>query len=411
VRREPGTRIAGDAYRDGMTAPPPRQRKPRARRTTAAREPGGGGTVPTDLEILPDDERAALRAGCERFLGGDGARTPSTMLAAIAELPPGDVVADSYGDGGTVAVLEHEVRTLLGKAAGVFMPSGTMAQQIALRIHAERRHREVVAFHPTCHLELHEDKAYQRLHGLVGRTVGDARELLTLEDLRAIKEPLAALLIELPQREIGGRLPAWDDLVAQTAWASDQGAAVHLDGARLWESAPFYERPLAEIAGLFDTLYVSFYKGLGGLSGSMLLGEEDVIAEARLWRHRHGGTLFALWPYAASALAGLRLRLPRMPVYAERARAIAAALDGIEGIDIVPNPPQTPMMHLHLRTTPGTALAGIRRLATEQRLWTWPGTWTTDTPGIRVVELTVGEATLELTPDEVAAAVRELLPA
>ena len=332
------------------------------------------------------------------------------MLAAIADLPPADLEPDVYGDGGTVAVLENEVRTLLGKPAAAFMPSGTMAQQIALRIHAERRQRQVVAFHPTCHLELHEDKAYQRLHGLVGRTVGDARELLTLDDLQEIKEPLAALLIELPQREIGGLLPAWDDLAAQVAWAHDQGAATHLDGARLWESGPFYGRPLAEIAALFDTLYVSFYKGLGGLSGSMLLGEEDVIAEARLWRHRHGGTLFALWPYAASALAGLRRRLPEMPAYVEHARAIGAELAGIEGIAIAPNPPQTPMMHIHLRTTPATALAGIRRLATEQRLWTWSGTWSTDTPGFRLVELPVGASTLELPPDEVADAVRQLLP-
>lgn len=333
------------------------------------------------------------------------------MLAAIADLPPADLAPDVYGDGGTVAVLEDEVRTLLGKPAAAFMPSGTMAQQIALRIHAERRHRQVVAFHPTCHLELHEDKAYQRLHGLVGRTVGDARELLTLDDLQEIKEPLAALLIELPQREIGGLLPAWDDLTAQIAWARDQGAAVHLDGARLWESGPFYGRPLAEIAALFDTLYVSLYKGLGGLSGSMLLGEEDVIAEARLWRHRHGGTLFALWPYAASALAGLRRRLPQMPAFVEHARAIGTELAGIEGVVVAPNPPQTPMMHIHLRTTPVAALAGIRRLATEQRLWTWSGTWSTDTPGIRLVELPVGASTLELTPAEVAAAVRELLPA
>ena len=114
-----------------------------------------------------------------------------------------------------MAVLEAEVRELLGKPAAAFMPSGTMAQQIALRIHADRRGRQVVAFHPTCHLELHEDKAYQRLHGLVGRTLGDGRELLTLADIEAVREPLAALLIELPQREIGGRLPAWDDLVAQ----------------------------------------------------------------------------------------------------------------------------------------------------------------------------------------------------
>ncbi len=333
------------------------------------------------------------------------------MLAAIESLPTEDLAADVYGDHGTVALLETEVRTLLGKPAAVFMPSGTMAQQIALRIHAERRHRQVIAFHPTCHLELHEDKAYQRLHGLVGRTVGDARELLTLEDLREIREPLAALLIELPQREIGGCLPAWDDLVAQVSWAREQGAAVHLDGARLWESGPFYDRPLAEIAALFDTLYVSFYKGLGGLSGSMLLGDEEVIAEARLWRHRHGGTLYALWPYAASGLAGLRQRLPRMPDYLDHARAIAVALAEVEGVDVVPNPPQTPMMHLHLRTTPAAALAGIRRLATEQRLWTWSGTWSTDTPGIRIVELSVGEKTLALTPREIAAAVRALLPA
>ena len=139
-------------------------------------------------------------------------------------------------------------------------------------------------------------------------------------DLEAIHEPIAALLIELPQREIGGQLPAWDDLVAQVEWAHDHGAAVHMDGARLWECGPFYDRPLAEIAALFDTVYVSFYKGLGGTAGGMLLGDEDVIAEAREWRHRHGGTLFNMWPYAASELAGLRLRLPRMPEYVEHAR-------------------------------------------------------------------------------------------
>ena len=226
----------------------------------------------------------------------------------------------------SVTALETEVRELLGKPAAVFMPSGTMAQQIALRVHADRRGRRVVAFHPTCHLELHEDKAYQRLHGLVGRPLGDGRELLSLADLEAVGEPLAALLVELPQREIGGRLPAWDDLVALVGSARERGAAVHLDGARLWESGPFYARPLSEIAGLFDSVYVSFYKGLGGLSGSMLLGEDDVVAEAREWRRRHGGTLFQLWPYAAAGLAGLRLRLPRMTAYVEHAQAIAAVL-------------------------------------------------------------------------------------
>jgi threonine aldolase len=344
-------------------------------------------------------------------LHGHGLRTPADTLAELATLTTEELAVDMYGEGGTVAVLEDEIRALLGKPAAVFMPSGTMVQQSALRVHADHRDRRVVAFHPTCHLELHEDKAYQRLHGLIGRPVGDGRSLLTLADLEAIREPLAALLIELPQREIGGRLPAWEDLVAQVAWARERGAAVHLDGARLWECGPFYGRPLSEIAGLFDTVYVSFYKGLGGTAGAMLLGDEDVIAEAREWRHRHGGTLFNLWPYAAAALAGLRLRLPRMGAYVEHAQAIAGALSGIDGVEVVPDPPQSPMMHLHLRTTPAALTAGVRRLATDERLWTFGGSVPADTPGFRRVELYAGDATLALTAQEVAAAVRTLLPA
>jgi threonine aldolase len=293
----------------------------------------------------------------------------------------------------------------------VFMPSGTMIQQTALRIHADRRAARVVAFHPTCHLELHEDKAYQRLHGLVGLTVGDATQLMTLADLERIHEPLAALLIELPQREIGGQLPAWDDLVAQTQWARERGAAVHMDGARLWECGPYYGRPLSEIAALFDTVYVSFYKGLGGTAGGMLLGEKELIDEAREWRHRHGGTIYNLWQFAASDLAGLRLRLPRMAAYAKHARVVAKALSKIDGIEIKPDPPQTPMMHIYLRTTAEAFNAGVRRVAKRDRLWLLGGSWPADVPGHRVVELYAGDATLDLSADAVADAFRELLPA
>ncbi|MEP7361477.1 MAG: beta-eliminating lyase-related protein [Chloroflexota bacterium] len=361
--------------------------------------------------LLVPAERRQLREMCDRAISGHGWRMPAVILAEIATLSADDLKLDMYGEGGTVATLEDEVRGLLGKPAAVFMPSGTMIQQIALRIHADARVSRVVAFHPTCHLELHEDKAYQRLHGLVGRPVGNGRELITLADLEAIHEPIAALLLELPQREIGGRLPAWKDLVAQVSWAREHGAAVHLDGARLWECGPFYDRPVADIAALFDTVYVSFYKGLGGTAGGMLLGDDEVVAEAREWRHRHGGTLFNLWPYAASALAGLRLRLPRMPAALAHTRAIAAALARVDGVEVVPDPPQTPMMHIHLRTTEEAFDAGVRRLATEQGLWAFGGSMTTDTPGIRRVELYVGDATLGLSPTEAAQAVRALMPA
>ena len=352
-----------------------------------------------------------LRENCDRFISGHGLRQPSVTLEELTTLGASELSADTYGEGGTVEILENEVRQLLGMPAAVFMPSGTMIQQAALRIHADRRNSRVVAFHPTCHLELHEDKAYQRLHGLVGRPVGSRQSLITLEDLEDIHEPLAALLLELPQREIGGQLPGWEDLVAQVDWAREHGAAVHLDGARLWECGPFYARPLAEIAALFDTVYVSFYKGLGGVAGGMLLGQDDVIAEAREWRHRHGGTLFNLWPYAAPALAGLRLRLPRMQRAYDHARAIAAELQPIEGVTVVPDPPQTPMMHLLLRTTETDFAAGVRRLAKEERLWTWSGSYEAEVPSHRWVELYVGDGPLQLTPEEIAAAVASLLPA
>src|SRR4029453_15083491 len=109
------------------------------------------------------------------------------------------------------------------------------------------------------------------------------------------------LLLELPQREIGGRLPEWDDLLAQVEWARARQIALHLDGARLWEAQPFYDRPHAEIAGLFDSVYVSFYKGLGGMGGAALAADAGTIAEARVWLRRHGGNLVTLHPFVVAA--------------------------------------------------------------------------------------------------------------
>jgi threonine aldolase len=351
------------------------------------------------------DDLERYRGTCARALAWHGNRSAAEMLAEI----PTHSGVDRYGAGGAVEALEEEVRSVLGKPAAVFMPSGTMAQQIALRIHAERRSLRTIAFHPTCHLELHEERAYQHLHGLVGVPIGDARRLITLDDLRGVREPLAAVLFELPQREIGGRLPEWTALEEQVAFAHAQGAAVHLDGARLWECTPYYGRTPAAIAALFDTVYVSLYKGLGGLAGCCLAGEQDVIAEARLWRKRHGGTLFGLWPHAASGLAALRQRLPLMPRYLEHALAIATALRDVRNVTIVPDPPQTPLMHLHLRVDEQSFLAVARRIAQEEGIFTWSRTAAGDSPSIRVVELAVGDATLGFAPHQVASLVEQLV--
>ena len=365
----------------------------------------GAAVVDEKPDTPPAIDDAALRDACTRFVNGHGQRRPAELLAEI----PADVAPDRYGDGGVVAELEREVATLLGKPAAVFLPSGTMAQQAALRVHADRRGRRTVVFHPTCHLELHEGQAYQRLHGLVGRPTGDPHRLLTIDDLQGIAEAPAALLLELPQREIGGQLPGWQNLVDQVEWARQRGAAVHLDGARLWECTPVYERTPAEIAGLFDTVYVSFYKLLGGLAGCCLAGTEELTAEVREWRKRHGGTLFAMWPYAASALVSLRKRLPRVPEYYEHARAIAEALRDVPGIEVVPDPPQTPLMHLLLNTSPDHFRAAALRLAQEHGVWTWPRSAPTDSPRVQRVELTVGDATLGFEPHEVRAILQSLL--
>src|SRR6266487_2498493 len=140
------------------------------------------GEIRSDHMERPELE--ALRDRCTRFLHWHGPLRAATLLADI----PQDTVPDRYGEGGVVAELEGEVARLLGTPPAVFMPSGTMAQQAALRVHADRRGRRVVVFHPTCHLDVHEGEAYQRLHGLVGRPVGDPNRLLTLDDLRDVAE-------------------------------------------------------------------------------------------------------------------------------------------------------------------------------------------------------------------------------
>lgn len=102
--------------------------------------------------------------------------TAAVLLASI----PADTAVDRYGDGGVVAELETEIAGLLGKPAAAFLPSGTMAQQSVLRVHADRRQRRTVVFHPMCHLHRHEGQAFQRLHGLTGRPVGDPSRLISI---------------------------------------------------------------------------------------------------------------------------------------------------------------------------------------------------------------------------------------
>ncbi|MFN2460131.1 MAG: beta-eliminating lyase-related protein [Candidatus Velthaea sp.] len=151
-----------------------------------------------------------------------------------------------------------------------------------------------------------------------------------------------------------------------TAAARQRGAQVHLDGARLWECAPFYARPYADVAALFDSVYVSFYKGLGALAGAMLAGPAAFVAEARIWLRRHGGNLYTLFPYAFAAEQSFGRRIGRMGEYHRAALRVAAAFAAYPNVTLRPNPPVTNMFHAFLPGSPGAYVERAQRLARER---------------------------------------------
>jgi threonine aldolase len=345
---------------------------------------------------------------CTRFLTQHYPRKPKQVLSELATSIEPEEALDMYGQGGAINRFEAEIADLLGKEAAVFMPGGTMCQPIALRIWSDRRNCKNVAFHPTCHLEIHEQKGYQMLHGLHSVLVGSPYQMITLKDLEAVSEPLGALLLELPQREIGGQLPSWEDLNEQVAWARNRGIPLHLDGARLWECKPFYGRSYAEIAGLFDTVYVSFYKVLDGIAGAILAGPADVIAEARIWQRRQGGNLVHLYPYVLAAQQGMAKHLERMDEYCAKAKEVAVTLARFPQIELKPNPPQTNMMHVMLRGDRQKLLDASLAIAEKHKVRLLKYLTPTSLPGFYAFELTVGEATLDLKNEEIEALFHEL---
>ncbi|MDQ6884125.1 MAG: beta-eliminating lyase-related protein [Candidatus Dormibacteraeota bacterium] len=361
--------------------------------------------MPSDsLEQTLSEFRKA-RDACDRSvvdLSLNRRRVRSWLEELVVEAKPDETV-DLYGEREVIANFEQEIATLLGKPAAVFMPSGTMAQQIALRVWADREGVRRVAFHPTCHLELHEEKGYQALHHLEGVLVGTATQLITLDDLKGIRGRIAVLLLELPQREIGGQLPDWEALKAQIAWARERGIRLHLDGARLWEAAPAMQRSLPEIAGLFDSVYVSMYKGLGAIAGAVLCGPDDFIAEARLWQQRHGGRIIRIFPLVIAARAALHRQLDRFPLYHERALRLAKALTAVSGVRIIPDPPHAHMMHVYLPGTVETLLRRATAIAEKERVALFRYLDAAEVPGHSRAELEVGEETLKVSDAEVIA--------
>ncbi|HEY5833132.1 threonine aldolase family protein [Streptomyces sp.] len=355
--------------------------------------------------------RAAVRA-CERVLTNGEQPSIRERLAWLsaegAEAFEIDGPPDFYGNG-VVEEVERQVAGLLGTEAAAFFPTGTMAQQVALRVWAGRTGNPVVALHPLAHPEVHERGALHTVSGL--RTVHPTRRprLASAEEVREFDEPFGTLMVELPLRDAGFVLPTWEELTETVAAARDRDAVVHFDGARLWECAPHFGRPLTDIAGLADSVYVSFYKSLAGISGAALAAPAEVTAEAKAWRHRYGGLAFQQFPAALAALAGLRNELPRLPSYVAHAKTVARALrEGLAEAGLAlprvhPEEPHTHQFQLWL-PYPADALddASLRQ-AEETKISLFgrgrfhePGL-----PGLSMTEVTVTAPALEWTETDI----------
>jgi len=172
-----------------------------------------------------------------------------------------------------------------------------------------------------------------------------------------------------------------------------------VDGARIWESAPHLGHTPAEIAALADTVYVSLYKGLRGLAGAVVAGPEDVIAEVRLWRSRHGGTLWTMLPCAVSALRGLREELPRMAEYHQRALLMAELL-AAKGIRTFPAVPHCNAFRLFVEASGHDMSERVVHVMEHEHLGVTP-LWqdSADVPGWSWTEFTVGPATMQWSPE------------
>lgn len=323
-----------------------------------------------------------------------------------------DEQVDFYGDG-VVERLETRVAELLGTEAAAFFPTGTMAQQVALRCWAGRTGNPTVALHPLSHPEVHEGGALSSVSGL--RTVHPTHEprLPTAAEIQDFPEPFGTLMLELPLRDAGFVLPTWEELTDVVDAARERDAVVHLDGARLWECTTHFGRPLSDIAELADSVYVSFYKSLEGMSGAALAGPQSLVDEARTWRHRYGGQLFQQFPTALSALIGLERELPRLPSYVEHARLVAHALLGaFEASDVPwarlnPGTPQTHQFQVHLPY--GADLLNEASVTQAEETGTalfrrWNPT---GIPEVSTTEVTVAAQGLEWTVEDVKTAVTD----
>ena len=340
-----------------------------------------------------------LLARCTAVLPGHRARTPAELYAAMAAwCDAHDVGHDVYGEGALIQSFERKVADLLGFEAAVFCISGTMTQVTALRLAAMDRGHAPVALHPTSHIFVHERSNHQLLGHFDALQIGDRNRPWRADDITSIPDRLSAVGLEVPMREIGGQLSAWDELQAIKAHCKARDIHLHMDGARLWEAAAGYGRGVAGIAAGFDSVYVSLYKGIGGLGGAMLAGSQDFVARAAEWFRRQGGNVIHRSPYILAAAMQFDARLAAMPDYFRRTEFLYDVLRDYPLLRVNPARPQANMLHIHLPVSRDRALAIRHALAEEHGVWIFNRVNHGALPASSYFELYVGDNLLDL-PD------------
>ncbi len=364
--------------------------------------------IPFDHGYLMNQPDRDLKQACHFVLSRPLPPPAAETLARLAAHPAAAHAVDEYGSGGAVARLEQVTTQRLGKNAGLFFIKGVTAQLCVLRAHAQARGCRNVVIHPMSHMDMDEADAIERVTDL--KTIRLGRFVpFTAVMLEALTEPLAAVVVELPLRRAGFLLPDIDDLRAISAWCRARSVPLHFDGARIWEAAAGYGLSVAELAALADSVYVSYYKGLGGLGGALVAGSEAFVDSLRVWKTRYGGNLFTAWPYAIAALDGLERLAPRLGEFVQQARTLAAALAKIPGLTVQPNPPHTNAFQLWLPGTPAALSERHRQFAAEHRQWLFDGFTDAPLAGHAMAEIQIGPASDKFAVEQAVAAVEQFL--
>jgi len=256
-------------------------------------------------------------------------RPTAAMRQAMADAEVGD---DVYGEDPTVRALEERVAALFGHEAALFTPTGSMANLLAVRSLVGPG--QEILCEARAHIARAELGAHAAYTGVTMRTWSQPRgqvDLPAISDLFApdmwpFFVPTRAISVENTHNFAGGAVLPLAELVALREYADSVGAAVHLDGARIWNAHVATGTPLADYGRIADVVAVCLSKGLGAPIGSLVVGNADAIAESRIWRKRMGGGMRQVGVLAAAGLHALDHHLERLADDHAHARLLAEAL-------------------------------------------------------------------------------------